>query len=329
MNKRADDIHDDVNDDDLKAGATSEDEDDDDGEFEIEIVDDVPEDQKPRRAEDDPADLPSDDDLENYSESVQKRIKKLRFEYHEAERQKQEASRLREEAINYAKQVQQENERLRQQMTKSEGTLVEQAKARVESEISQAKAAYRAAYDSGDSEGILEAQDKLTRLQNDMYRLQNYRPQPPQPRQEDKRFEPQQAQPQQPQQPQQPKELSPQQKNWLQNNDWYGKDRVMTAFALGVHEDLVYNGVAPDTEKYYAEIDKQVRSRFAEKFADAAEKEVTPRQQKPTNVVAPGNRSSKTPRKYKLTSTQAAIAKRLGLTNEQYVAQLMKDARNG
>lgn len=324
MNKRAEDLHDDVDDDTAVDTVDTSEEDED--ELEIEIVDDVPEEEKPRRAEDEEPDLPSDDDLESYSESVQKRIKKLKFEYHEAERQKQEAARLREEAINYAKQVQQENERLRQQMQKSEGTLVEQAKARVESELERAKAAYRTAYEGGDSDGVLEAQTKLNQLQNDLYRLQNYRPQPqPQPQAQP------QAQPQpqpQAQQPQ-PRELTPRQKAWADRNDWYGKDRQMTAFALGVHEDLVYNGVEPDSEKYYAEIDRQVRSRFAEKFPDAAEEEVTPRQRKAANVVAPAQRSAKKPRKYKLTSTQAAIAKRLGLTNEQYVAQLMKDARNG
>lgn len=293
----------------------------DDGDFEIEIVDDVPENEKPRRAEDAKPDLPDDDDLESYSESVQKRIKKLKFEYHEAERQKNEAARLREEAINYAKQIQAENERLRQSLQKNEGSLVEQAKARVESELDRAKAAYRTAYEAGDSDGVLEAQSKLTQLQNDLYRLQNYRPAPqPQPA-------PQvQPAPQPAPQPQ----LTAQQRTWLANNDWYGKDRVMTAFALGVHEDLVHNGVAPDSEKYYTEIDRQVRSRFADKFSDAEDQEeVAPRQKKASNVVAPAARSAKTPRKVKLTSTQAAIAKRLGLTNEQYAAQLMKDARNG
>lgn len=315
MNAQAKTTQDDVNDD-------IEDVIDDGDDFEIEIVDDVPENEKPRRAETEKPDLPDDDDLESYSESVQKRIKKLKFEYHEAERQKQEAARLREEAINYAKQVQAENDRLRQSMQQTEGSLMQQAKARVESELAGAKAAYRTAYEAGDSEGVLEAQSKLTQLQNDLYRLQNYRPQPapqaaPQPAPRP------QAQPQQP-------TLTSAQKAWLEKNDWYGKDRQMTAFALGVHEDLVYSGVVPDSERYYTEIDQQVRSRFADKFSDAADQEeVTPRQKKAANVVAPAVRSAKTPRKIKLTSTQAAIAKRLGLTNEQYAAQLMKDARNG
>jgi len=289
-----------------------------DDDFEIEVVDDVPEEEKPRRAEGETPDLPDDDDLETYSDSVQKRIKKLKFEYHEAERQRQEAARLREEAINYAKQVQSENERLRQSLHKNEGSLIEQAKGRVEAEIEKAKAAYRAAYEAGDSDNLLEAQSKLTQLQNDMYRLQNYRPV------EQEAPKPQLQQTQQPQ-----VQLTPQQKAWLDKNDWYGKNRPMTAFALGVHEELVQSGVVPDSERYYKEIDAAVRRRFSDEFSDAAGEEVAPRQKKAANVVAPAARSAKTPRKVKLTSTQAAIAKRLGLTNEQYAAQLMKDARNG
>lgn len=325
MNKQVKDMKDDVDEnDELMEVATEEDE--DDGEFEVEVVDDVPEDQRPRRAEDEPADLPNDDDLENYSESVQKRIKKLKFEYHEAERQKQEAARLREEAINYAKQVQQENELLRQRMQKSEGSLVEQAKARVESELSSAKSAYRTAYEAGDSDALIEAQSKLTQLQNDLYRLQNYRPQQAQPQPQAPQAP--QAQPQPKQEPQKPK-LTPRQQKWMDENPWYMNDRRMTSYALGVHEELVMNGVDPNSEKYYTEIDKELRKVFPDKFAEAAEEEVTPRQQKAANVVAPAQRSGKKPRSIKITSTQAAIAKRLGLTKEQYVAQLMKDARNG
>jgi hypothetical protein len=329
MNAQAKDIHDDVTDKTDASEAQEGEVEEDDDDFEIEIVDDVPEDEKPRRAEGEKPDLPDDDDLESYSESVQKRIKKLKFEYHEAERQKQEAARLREEAINYAKQIQAENERLRQSLQKNEGSLVEQAKARVESELNSAKAAYRAAYEAGDSDAVLEAQSKLTQLQNDMYRLQNYRPQQPQQPQRAQPEAQTQAQPQVPQRAEDVK-LSEAQKAWLAKNDWWGKDRRMTSFALGVHEELVHSGVVPDSERYYTEIDKELRKVFPDKFSDAADQEeVSPRQKKAANVVAPAPRSAKQPRKVKLTSTQAAIAKRLGVTPEQYAAQLMKDARNG
>jgi hypothetical protein len=102
----------------------------------------------------------------------------------------------------------------------------------------------------------------------------------------------------------------------------------MTAFALGVHEELVYNGVDPNSEKYYYEIDAAVRSRFADKFDDGLEEvEVAPK--KKASVVAPATRSSKNPRRVKLTQTQVALAKRLGISAEAYAAQLLKEQRNG
>ena len=124
--------------------------DQDDG-FEIEVVDDTPEEDqgKPRRAENAEPQVPSDDEVEKYSEGVQKRIKQLKFEYHEERRAKEEAARLQEEALKYAEQIKQENEKLRKTLDEGEGVLVNQAKGRVAAEIDKAKIAYKAAYESG------------------------------------------------------------------------------------------------------------------------------------------------------------------------------------
>ena len=291
--------------------------DDDLNNFEIEVVDDVDEDSKPRVQDYDGPDIPEDDELETYSERVQKRMKKLSFEAKEADRQRQAIAREREELIRVTQNFQSENEKLRQQLQQNEGSLVAQAKARLEAQLTQAKASYKEAYELGDTEKMLEAQEKLTSLNNDMYRVNNYKPRPA----------PQPAQPVQQRQPQVPV-LDDMQKSWLADNDWYGKDRQMTAFALGVHEELVYNGVDPNSSKYYSEIDRQVRSRFADKFdGDLEEVEVAPK--KKANVVAPATRSSKNPQKVKLTVTQVALAKRLGITPEVYAAQLLKEQRNG
>lgn len=322
MNAQAERIEDDVVDDAVDVRETETDEVESDDGFEIEVVDDVPENQKPRKAEDAKADVPEDDEIETYSESVQKRIKQLRFEYHEAERQKQEAIRLREEAINYAKQVSEQNKKLQDNLQKNQGFAVEQTKGRLAAELEKAKATYKQAYEAGDPDQLLEAQANLTRLQNEQYRWDNYRPAPKQeaPEPEFVREQPQQ---------QQAPELTESQRRWLSNNDWYGKDRRMTSYALGIHEELVYNGVAPDSEKYYAEIDKEMRKTFPTQFSDGEEVEVPSRQKKPASVVAPAARSAKTPRKIRLTSSQVAIAKRLGLSNEQYAAQLLKEQQNG
>ena len=215
---------------------------DDSDDFEIEVVDDVSEDEKPRVKDYDGPEIPEDDEIESYSERVQKRMKKLSFEAKEAERQRQALAREREELLRVTQTFQSENEKLRQQLQQNEGTLVEQAKARLEAPLTQAKAAYKDAYEIGDTDKMIEAQEKLTSLNNDMYRLKVYKPKPVQQPQE---TQPQAYQPQ-PQVPQ----LDDRQKKWLSNNDWYGNDRQMTAFALGVHEELVYNGVDPNSEKY-------------------------------------------------------------------------------
>ena len=290
-------------------------------ELEIEIVDDVEEDDKPRVSEKDYTgpEIPEDDEIESYSERVQKRMKKLSFEAKEAERQRQAMAREREELLRVSQTFHSENEKLRQQLQQNEGTLVAQAKARLEAQLAQAKASYKEAYELGDTEKMIEAQENLTSLNNDMYRVNNYKPRPAQ--------QPAPQAVQQPQRPQAPK-LDERQERWLSDNDWYGKDRQMTAFALGVHEELVYNGVDPNSDKYYTEINSAVRKRFADKFEDDLEEvEVAPK--KKANVVAPATRSSKNPQKVKLTQTQVALAKRLGLTPQQYAAQLLKEQLNG
>ena len=292
--------------------------DDDDG-FEIEVVDDTPEEDrgKPRRAEGADPKVPDDDEIQSYSEGVQKRIKQLKFEYHEERRAKEEAARLQEEALKYAQQVQQENQRLLKTLEDGEGVLVNQAKGRVAAELDKAKAAYKAAYETGDPDALIEAQEKLTMLQNEKMRYENYKPQPRQ----------QQApQPQYQQPTPQPNRPSDRALQWAQRNDWFEKDSEMTGYAYGLHEKLVKSGVAPDTEEYYNQIDNAVRRVFPDRFDDVSFEETAPQRQT-GNVVAPAARSGKKPRKVQLTSTQVSLAKRLGLSNEQYAAQLMKDMK--
>ena len=292
--------------------------DDDDG-FEIEVVDDTPEEDrgKPRRAEGADPKVPDDDEIQSYSEGVQKRIKQLKFEYHEERRAKEEAARLQEEALKYAQQVQQENQRLLKTLEDGEGVLVNQAKGRVAAELDKAKAAYKAAYETGDPDALIEAQEKLTMLQNEKMRYENYKPQPRQ----------QQApQPQYQQPTPQPNRPSERALQWAQRNDWFEKDSEMTGYAYGLHEKLVKSGVAPDTEEYYNQIDNAVRRVFPDRFDDVSFEETAPQRQA-GNVVAPAARSGKKPRKVQLTSTQVSLAKRLGLTNEQYAAPLMREMK--
>jgi hypothetical protein len=301
------------------ANAQSE-ESDSDGGFEIEVVDDTPEPDKgkPRRAENAQPNVPDDDEVEKYSEGVQKRIKQLKFEYHEERRAKEESSRLQEEALRFAQQVKAENEQLRKTLSEGEGVLVNQAKGRVSAELDKAKTAFKVAYEAGDPDALLAAQEQLNVLQNEKVRYDNYKPQPqraepaPQPQ-----YEAPAAQ------PPKPDKLA---MDWASRNDWFEKDPEMTGYAYGLHEKLVKSGVDPRTEEYYNELDTAVRRVFPDKFGDEIIEESAPQRQA-GNVVAPAARSGKRPRKVQLTSTQVSLAKRLGLSNEQYAAQLMKEMK--
>ena len=257
----------------------------------------------------------------NYGENVQKRIKQIKYEYHEERRAKEEAQRVREEAIAYAQKVQEENSKLRKTLEDGESTLVEQAKGRVEAQINTAKAAYKEAYETGDPDKLIEAQEKLTALQNEKFKVESYKP----AKREQETPVPQ-AQP-----VQQPKyEVDDRTKQWAAQNEWFGQDEEMTGFAFGVHEKLKKNGIDPANpqrvEEYYSAVDEAMRKRFPDKFDEVEIEEAPPRQT--GNVVAPANRSAKKPRRVQLTSTQVSLAKRLGLTPEQYAAQLMKETSN-
>lgn len=288
--------------------------------IEVEIVDDTPEADrgKPRRADGSKPNIPEDDEISNYSEGVQKRIKQLKFEYHEERRQKEEAARMQEEALRYAQQVKAENEALRKNLDAGEETLIGQATARVQSELDKAKAEYKSAYEVGDPDLLLAAQERLTSLQVEQDRIKNYKPQ--------KRAAAKPATPEpiyQQRAPQAPRP-DPRAIEWGKRNTWFEKDPEMTGYAYGVHQRLVQSGIDPNTDQYYTEIDKAVRKVFPDKFDDVEIEEQAPQRQA-SHVVAAPSRTTKKSRFIKLSSTQASLAKRLGLTNEQYAAQLMKD----
>ena len=261
----------------------------------------------------------SDAEIDKYSAGVQKRIDQLTKKYRDEEKAREEALQLREEAVKYAEKVKDENEKLRKSLEDNESVLLDQAKGRVEAQIAQANANYKAAYEAGDPDKLLEAQSELTRLQNEQYRVSNFKT--------TKRKEPEPVPTETPKQEAQPEPPKPPQRalDWADKNTWFMQDKRMTGFAYGVHEELVTKGVEPNSEQYYSEIDAAMKEAFPNKFEVDAE-ESAPPQPQAGNVVAPPSRTSKKPRKVKLTPTADALAKRLGLTAEQYAAQLMKDS---
>ena len=264
------------------------------------------------------------DDLEEYSDKVKKRLSQMKKVYHDERREKERAIREREEALKFAQMRAEEANKLRERVHVEQNALREQATLTINAEINSIKDKLKQAYESGDSEQITNAQEALTDAKLKLTRMDFARAtlQPPAGRVEQV---PQVPTPQVDSEPQ----ADPKAVAWRDKNTWFGVDEEMTALALGLHEKLVRSGVDPRSDEYYRRVDETMKKRFPESF-DYDEEEQTqtkqaqkPARTKPANVVAPVTRNT-APRQVRLTPTQVAIAKRLGLSNEQYARELMK-----
>jgi hypothetical protein len=283
--------------------------------LEIEVVDDTPKADRGRKPSEPPEDV-TEEELEDYSEKVQKRIKHFSKGYHDERREKERAIREREELERFAKQLVEENNKLKGDVTKNQTALIEQAKKNAESESDAAKQAYKTAYESGDPDAVLSAQEKLTAAKIKADRLANFKipalqeTQVPVPSRTESA--PQAGH-------------DPRAEEWKTQNPWFNVDDEMTSLALGLHTKLIKEGVSPQSDEYYERIDSRMRQVFPDNFEDADQQtEVTPRRS--ANVVAPATRST-APKKVKLSQTQIALSKRLGLTPEQYARQVAIDMR--
>jgi hypothetical protein len=305
-----------------EARVSAKENDDNSVEIDIEIEDDTPTQDRGREP------LPKDivenlekDELDEYSESVKIKMKQLKKVWNDERREKEAALREQQEAIVLAQRVLEENKKLKSRLSEGEETLVSTYKGAAEQELALAKREYREAYDSGDIDRIVEAQEKLTDAKMKMSRAETYQPIYKEALQEDN-FDVQIQQ--------QTKTPGPSRAvaEWQEQNDWFGRDEEMTALALGLHEKLVKSGVQAESKEYFSVIDKTMRKRFPEQFEEEQEEEVKneePKAQrtKPSTVVAPATRSTSS-KKVKLKQSQLAIARKLGLTPEQYVRELMK-----
>jgi hypothetical protein len=283
--------------------------------LEIEVVDDTPKADRGRKPSEPPEDV-TEEELEDYSEKVQKRIKHFSKGYHDERREKERAIREREELERFAKQLVEENNKLKGDVTKNQTALIEQAKKNAESESDAAKQAYKTAYESGDPDAVLSAQEKLTAAKIKADRLANFKipalqeTQVPVPSRTESA--PQAGH-------------DPRAEEWKTQNPWFNVDDEMTSLALGLHNKLIKEGVSPQSDEYYERIDSRMRQVFPDNFEDADQQtEVTPKRS--ANVVAPATRST-APKKVKLSQTQIALSKRLGLTPEQYARQVAIDMR--
>jgi len=296
---------------------------------EIEVIDDrPPEDQRPPR--DASADAKEDDgELENYSDKVRKRINKLKYEQHEERRRREAAERMSQEAVLAAQKLAEENRKYQEIVKNGEAHLIQQFKTRTQMQIDAAKAAYSQAFEEGNTQKTIEAQEILNNAQAELKAAQQYelgyqqRLQQAQFAQQQARQRAQMANQQRVQQAQQPQVPRPSAEavSWHDQNRWFGSDdhKDMTAFAYGTHEQLVTReGYEVNSREYYAEIDRRMRDKFPEYFGakNSRGSDV---------VVAPSSRNNgSTPRRVQLTATQVKLAKKLGITPEQYAAQMIK-----
>ena len=282
-------------------------------EVEIEIVDDTPDDDKNRRPmKEAPVDV-TDDELEQYSDSVKKRIQHFTKGYHEERRSKEAALREREEAVSLAQNLVEENKRLQGSLGQGQAALLDQAKKVMSAEVENAKRLYKAAYETGDSEALVNAQDALTNAAIKADRVNNFKLPPVQ-----EHKVPVQTRSEPVITPTAPY-VDTKARAWQDKNPWFGSDDEMTAVALTVHKKLVESNIDPTSDEYYEKINSRVQQIFPDAFT--SEKPV-----KKSTVVASATRST-APRKIVLTQSQVNIAKRLGVPLEAYAKQVASDLR--
>jgi len=300
----------------------------DDGGFDVEIEDDTPKKDRGRKPDESPPEDPTEDELASYDEKVQTRLKKFTRGYHDERRAKEEALREREAAEKLAKQLWDQNRKLQEQVSLGSRAYIEQSKSSAEMEFENAKKKYKEAYESGDSDAVVDAQAEVSRATLNLDKVQNMRPL----QVEENNVQIQQRSTNQP-------SVTPKDESWMQKNTWFGTDPEMTASALGLHQKLAKEHGANfvGSDDYYKRVDATMRRRFPEYYDDtqsyeddtpskkvsepAYEDEPPRRATKPANVVASASRSTP-PNRIRLKASEAAIARRLGVPLEEYAKQV-------
>lgn len=297
------------------------------GELQIEIEDDTPEDDRGR--------TPSDpekvkqlevevDDLDKYSKDAKDKLIRMKRVWNDERRAREMAEREQHEAIEAARRLYVENQRIRELVNSRAAEYQEVMKETTEIQLKAAKKEFKDAYEAGDSDAMAEAQEKMTRLQVELDGVKKGKL--------ERSLQDDFGGVQTPQQGQYVPQPAPQVARpddrvmeWQEENPWFGQDRVMTATALGIHEDLRDKGIEIGSEDYYAKLDKTMRKRFPDYFEgdEPVEPKADKPKAKPATVVASAARST-APKRVRLKQSQVAIAKKLGLTPEQYVRELLK-----
>ena len=283
------------------------------GGSEVEIVDDTPKNSK--KMEEPPKDA-DEEELSQYGEKVRRRIQHLQKGYHEEKRRTEQALKEREEAIRVAQTIVEENKKLKGSLNQGQNALLEQAKKSVAAEMEDARRKYKEAYEAGDSEALVDAQENLTSTKIKLDRVNNFKPASLQEEETSVTI------------PQSSAPTDPKAEKWRETNLWFGSDDEMTGFALVLHNKLVKNGVDPTSDDYYDKVNSRMRQVFPDAFEseEPAEKPEKEERRTKSNVVAPATRSS-SPKKVVLTQTQVNIAKRLGVPLELYARKVAEQMR--
>ena len=293
-----------------------------DDQIEIEIEDDTPPEDRFVEPMDENVkeELERADESKDYSFNVKTKFKQYKKAWHDERREKEAAQREQQEALAVAQRILDENKRLKDMLQKGETELIDTYKSSAELEVDKASRNYKEAYDTGDSDKLLEAQQELIRAQLKLDKAKNFRP--------TVQIDENDVQTTQ-KQPVQQQQMDPKVARWVSQNEWFvdPNKRGMRRYAEGVHEDLAerYGKAFVGTDEYFKSIDKEVRKRFPEEFASSEqnEEEEKPQRTKPSTVVASVKRST-APKKVVLSKTQVGLAKKLGLTPEQYARELAK-----
>jgi hypothetical protein len=288
---------------------------------EIEVVDDTPEEDRINAAP-----LPKDiveeidnDDLESYSKEAKQRLLQMKKLINDERRAKEAALRENEEAIRVANTIINENKALKGRLSDGEKVYVSTAKEKIASDLDQARRSYKEAYDSGDAERLVEAQERLTEIKFKSQEMERYKPQ------YDENALQSQNEVQIPQN--QPTRLDSKTQAWLDKNKWYGQDEDMSFLAMGIHKRLERDGVPTGSDHYWNSIDTEMRKRFPEKFGEVESKPSTTTRK--STVVAPATRSTSS-KKITLNTRQMELAKKFKITPEQYYNELVKtESQNG
>lgn len=295
----------------------------DDDEIEVQIVDDTPDKDKGRKPLEREVLDPTEEELEQYSEGVKKRIAELTHAKHDARRAKEEGDRERAELHRLAQQLLQENNTLKQTVTTGRDTLLGSFREKATADLERARADLKAAHEAFDTDKIVAAQEAMQDAKIRLDKAANFRPASLQPAKTE-------LQPQQLQQP----EVKPDEKalRWQAKNQWFGQPGYedITSYALGLHQKLVASGLDSRSDEYYEQLDARVKPKFPELFGDEGKPKPGEVQRKPASVAAPAARSSGAKKTIQLTKTQVALAQKFGLTPQQYAAQVAKlENQNG